>query len=292
MVLLLVGVAIAMYLRGGSSTDRPQAFTPRTDATETERIVDLEKALAAQVDRANLFETRMREMEARLGERGSRGNADGSDDPRADRLAEMRQRFGDANGNVDPAAMRERMRQTQLDRLVQAGFTRERAEWIERRTQELQLQAQQAQYDAQRNGQPFRGTDIEASLRKEMGDMEYEKYLKGTGRSTEVRVMEVLASSPGREIGLEAWRRDRLYAGARVFEMNDLNALTLRAIPGESVTVEVQRDGQTVQLQVPRGVLGVQGGGGRGGPGAGGLPGGFGGGRPGGGRPGGFGGGG
>ncbi len=65
-VLLLVGVAIAMYLRGGSSTDRPQAFTPRTDATETERIVDLEKALAAQVDRANLFETRMREMEVRL----------------------------------------------------------------------------------------------------------------------------------------------------------------------------------------------------------------------------------
>ncbi len=176
---------------------------------------------------------------------------------------------------------------------MQAGFTRERAEWIERRTQELQLQAQQAQYEAQRNGQPFRGTDVEASLRKEVGDTEYEKYLKASGRPTEVRVMDVLASSPAEKSGLKPGDSIVSYAGTRVFEMNELNALTRQGNPGESVTVEVQRDGQTVQLQVLRGVLGVQSGGGRGGPGGGGPPGGFGGGLPGGrGRPGGFGGGG
>jgi PDZ domain len=286
-VLLLAGVAIAMYLQNGPSAEQ-QAFTPRTDASESERIADLEKALAAQVDRANTFENRMRELEARLGARAEAGA--GGDDPRAGRMAEMRQRFGDANGNVDPAAVRDRMRKMQTDRLVEAGFTRERAEWIERRVQELQLQAQQAQFEAQRTGQQFRGNDIEAALRKEIGDAEYEKYLKGTGRPTDVRVMDVLASSPAEKSGLKPGDQIVSYAGTRVFEMNDLNALTRQGNPGEAVTVEVQRDGQTVQMQVPRGVLGVQGGGGGRGPGGGGPPGGFGGG--GGGRPGGFGGGG
>ena len=75
------------------------------------------------------------------------------------------------------------------------------------------------------------------------------------------------------------------YGGARVFDMGDLNSLTRQGNPGEVVTVEVKRDGQVVQMQVPRGVLGVEGGGGgrRGGGFQGGQPGGFG--------PGGFGGG-
>ena len=32
-----------------------EAFTPRTGASETDRIADLERALAAQVDRSNLL---------------------------------------------------------------------------------------------------------------------------------------------------------------------------------------------------------------------------------------------
>jgi membrane-associated protease RseP (regulator of RpoE activity) len=282
-VVLGAGVAMVMYLGGGTDPVAPAEFTPRTGASETQRIRDLENALAAQVERGNLLDTRLAELEARL---GARGGAAASIDPRADR-AQFRQRFVDADGSFDPATARQRMREQQLDRLVQAGFTRERAEWIERRSQELQLQAQQAQYDAQRNGQPFRGADTQSALRKELGDAEYEKYLAGTGRPTNVPVMEVLASSAAEKSGLKAGDQILSYAGTRVFEMSELNALTRQGSPGESVTVEVQRDGQTVQLQVPRGVLGVQGGGG--GPGGGGFggppPGGFRGG------PGGFGGG-
>jgi hypothetical protein len=275
-VVLAAGIAVAMHLSGGSGSTAAEAFTARTDASESERISDLEKALAAQVERGNQLDTRLGELEGRLGKRN--GDADTSLDPRAER-GQFRQRFTDAEGNFDPAAARQGMRERQLDRLVQAGFTRERAEWIERRSQELQLQAQQAQYDAQRNGQPFRGGDVQSALRKEIGDAEYEKYLAGTGRQTNVPVMEVLASSAAEKSGLKAGDQIVSYAGTRVFEMSELNALTRQGSPGESVTVEVQRDGQVVQVQVPRGVLGVQGGGGRdgGGPGGfrGGPPGGF-----------------
>jgi hypothetical protein len=290
LALAAIGVAIAMYLRGGSAPATPeQAFTPRTDASESERISDLEKMLAAQVDRGNLLESRLTELEARFGTRStSRRNADAGNtnqDPRA-RFQDLRQQFTDANGNFDPKKMAEFRRKQELDRLVQAGFTQERAEWVERRTQELQLQAQQAQFDAQRSGQPYRGTDIESTLRKEMGDSEYEKYLSATGRSTDVQVMDVLASSAAERAGLKPGDQIVAYAGQRVFDSSDLNSLTRQGTPGETVTVEVKRDGQTVQLSVPRGVLGVESGGGRrgGGPGGfpGGGPGGFGGGRPGG----------
>jgi hypothetical protein len=278
MVLLAVGVAIAMYIRGGSAPEEvTQVFAPRTNASDSERIADLERTLAAQVDRANLMASRLAALEARGGARDGVGNADGAD-PRAERGAAMRGRGPDVDGNFDPATMRQRMRDSQLDRLVEAGFTRERAEWIERRVQELQLQAQQAQFEAQRNGEPFRGVDTGAELRKELGDVEYEKYLTGTGRPTNVQVMDVLASSAAERSGLRPGDQIVSYAGTRVFEMNELNALTREGNPGESVTVEVQRDGQSVQVQVPRGVLGVQAGG-RGGPGGGGgPPGGFGGG--------------
>jgi hypothetical protein len=282
-VVVAAGVGIAMYLRGGSAPDKPeQAFTPRAGATDSERIADLEKTLAAQVDRANLLETRLAELEARSGNRRNPANNEAG----AERMAEARRALQDANGNFDPARMRELQRERQLDRLVRAGFTRERAEWIERRTQELEVQAMEAQYDAQRKGQQGRGVDTQGALRKEIGDAEYEKYLTAMNRPTHVQVIDVLASSAAERSGLQAGDQIVSYGGTRVFEMSELNALTRQGNPGESVTVEVQRNGQTVQVQVPRGVLGVQGGGGRGGPpGGGGFRGGGFGGGPGGGRP-------
>ncbi len=275
------GVGIAMYLHSGSAPEEPeQAFTPRAGASDAERLAHLEKALAAQVDRANLLESRLAELEARPGDRRNAGDTEA----RTERMAGTRRQFEDASGNFDPTKMREQQRERQLDRLVRAGFTRERAEWIERRTQELQVQAMQAQYDAQRSGQQFRGVDMQAALRKEIGDAEYEQYLTAMNRPTRVQVMDVLASSVAERSGLQAGDQIVSYAGTRVFDMSELNSLTRQGMSGETVTVEVQRNGQTVQVQVPRGVLGVEGGGARGGPPGGFRNGGFGGG-PGGGRP-------
>jgi C-terminal processing protease CtpA/Prc len=213
------------------------------------------------------------ELESRLGERREPGGLPpGMGD---ERLAAVRERFGE-NGRPDPAAMRERARERQQQRLIEAGFTAERAAWIERRTQELEVQAMQARYEAQRNGRPGQGVvDAQAALRSELGDAEYERYLTGTGRPTEVQVMDVLASSPAEKAGLQAGDQIVSYAGTRVFDMRELEALTRQGTPGESVTVEVKRNGQSVQVQVQRGVLGVEGGG-RGGPPGGRGPGGFG----------------
>lgn len=277
-VLLAAGIGIAWYIRGGfgEAPIEAVAFAPRTDATADVRIADLERALAAQIDHSRTLERRLGELEGRLAGRGGgegvrRG---GPEDPElAQRVAEMRGRFGE-EGPPDPAAMSERRREQQLQRLVAQGFTRDRAEWIERRTQELEVQAMQAQYEAQRTGRPGQGvTDVQAALRSELGDADYERYLTATGRPTQVQVMDVLASSSAERSGLQPGDQILSYAGTRIFDMRELNALARDGNPGESVTMEIRRNGQTVQVQVPRGPLGVQGGGMRGG-GPGGPPGG------------------
>ncbi len=60
-VLVAAGVGIAMYLHSGATPARPeQVFTPRAGASDAERIADLERTLAAQVDRATCSKAALR----------------------------------------------------------------------------------------------------------------------------------------------------------------------------------------------------------------------------------------
>jgi S1-C subfamily serine protease len=71
----------------------------------------------------------------------------------------------------------------------------------------------------------------------------------------------VLGSSPAEQAGLQPGDEVVAYAGKRVFDMSDLNGLTYEGTAGELVAVEVLRDGQPVQVYVPRGPIGIMGGG-------------------------------
>lgn len=266
MLLVGAGVAIALYIRLGRE---PRAaarveFRPDASASVAERISGLERALAAQIDRSRTLEARIASLEERL--RAGGESAAAAERPRraADAAGPVALGAGQ-EGRADPATLRERVRERQLQRLVEAGFSRERAEWIERRFEELEVESMQARFEAQRSGRQAAPVDAQRALRAELGDAEYERYLRGTGRPTEVQVLDVLASSPAERAGLQPGDQILSYAGTRVFDMRELNALSREGNPGELVTMEVRRNGQTLQVQVPRGVLGLQGGGLRGG---------------------------
>ncbi|HJR69110.1 MAG TPA: PDZ domain-containing protein, partial [Gammaproteobacteria bacterium] len=150
-----------------------------------------------------------------------------------------------------------------VERLIAGGFAPDRAEWINRRVQELRMQQMQAQYQATRGGQPLDsalqlGTD--RMLRNEIGDAEYERYREALNRPTRVGVLQVLASSPAESAGLRPGDEIVTYSGTRVFDTAELNSLTFQGNPGESVVVEISRNGQPLQLVVPRGPLGITGG--------------------------------
>ena len=93
-----------------------------------------------------------------------------------------------------------------------------------------------------------------------MGDADYERYLEASDRPTRVSVSSVIESSPAQSAGL--WPGDEIlrYDGERVFSMTDLTRQTMEGEAGESVVIDVMRDGTLMQVVLPRGPVGITGG--------------------------------
>ena len=151
-----------------------------------------------------------------------------------------------------------------IEALIEAGFLPSQASRIVRREAELQMDALQARYDAERSGDPvdyFRsrnaGTD---ALREELGDADYERYLEANNRSTSVSISSVIDSSPAQSAGLQPGDEIVRYDGERVFSMTDLTQQAIEGVPGQNVAVDIVRNGVPMQVVMPRGPIGISGG--------------------------------
>jgi hypothetical protein len=261
---LAAGFVAAYWLAGSSPAAEPATrlveSTPPAPSELPGRIVELERQLGAEIEKRAALEQRVGELGRELDELHAAAPArpadtDSSDSPQpaAAPDAATAQRFA---RNFRPQTAEQR-----VSTLEEGGFSPDRAAWIEQRRSELQLQAMQAQY-AQRRGESVDPALMrpEQTLRSELGDVDYEKYLQAQGRPTTVGVFNVLPSSPAAKAGMQPGDQIVSYAGQRVFNMADLTDLTLQGTTGQSVTLEVQRNQQTVQLVIPRGPIGIGGG--------------------------------
>ena len=142
------------------------------------------------------------------------------------------------------------MRTTQL---VDGGFTEARANQILVLEDEVRMQALQTEYEAQRNGTDLdpwtQAYNAQAAFRENLGDADYEKYLQARGGESSITVREVIGSSPANRAGLRPGDRILSYDGDRVFNMFEL----------KDVVVDIERDGQRMQLVLPRGPMGITG---------------------------------
>ncbi len=230
----------------------------------TERVGQLEAALAEevalreslQVELAVLSEQILDVSQSEPADQGAGlGNLPGGELTRAaiqERIAER----GGGRRTDDP--------ERRITQLVDAGFTPADAQRITERESELRLEALYAQYDAVRTGEPqsFRDrVDPQDQLRDELGDASYALYLEATGQSTSVNIRQVMSGSAGQTAGLQPGDQVVAYGGERVFDTGDLNQLTHQGSPGESVVVDIVRDGQPMQIYIPRGPIGITGGG-------------------------------
>jgi hypothetical protein len=272
---LVAGLVIAFWLAPTSPPPLAESSAvgssnqieapPAMPAASAARLAALENAFADEVEQRAALETRVEELAAQLeslGERARFARNGAVNGPPGELPANVREIR--AREQTDRRTVEQQAERRFVEQLIAQGFAPDRAEWIIRRTEELRMQALQAQYDAQRGGRPVDPGAGEQSLRTELGEADYERYLQAYGRPTAIPVRDVLASSPAERSGLQPGDEILAYAGKRVFDMRELNALTLEGTPGESVIVEVRREGQSVQLVMPRGPLGITGGGFRG----------------------------
>lgn len=229
----------------------PAAYFDASAATE-DRIQALEMAVAQERNARLLLEEELQALYAELDGLGAGGEALADDQ--------------ELDGAVMPEQIREFRRQqtmnsgaTRVDQLIAAGFSPDQAEYVARRESELQMAQMQEMYDARQEGRrPDRSLfDTQNILRQEIGETQYEQYLEANGQPTSVSVGSVLDASPGQRAGLQPGDEIVAYGGERVFSYGDLRDATLSTQSGQSVVVDIVRDGVSMQIVIESGPIGI-----------------------------------
>jgi hypothetical protein len=151
--------------------------------------------------------------------------------------------------------------------LVAAGLDASQAAEILRRQNRLEMQRLELRDRASREGWADSERFFEAmrelngdvgSLRAEIGDEAYDRFLYLTGQPNRVVIDSIIDNSPAQLAGLQAGDVVVDYADGRIFSWVDLRDATRAGQRDEYVLLRVQRDDQLLELSVPRGPLGVR----------------------------------
>ena len=231
----------------------PADYFDQNAATE-DRIRALEAAVAAERDARLLLEEELQALYDEIERLGS------GQTPGEERVAET----GQPRESLRDRAERFRGQssaESRAEQLVTAGFSPDRATWIANREAELQMEQMQLMFAARQSGERLDRSDIrldpDRALRAEIGDAEYERYLQAYGRATSVAVGSVLESSPGQRAGLQSGDEIVAYGGQRVFSYSDLSEQTMAIEAGQSVIVDIVRDGVPMQVVIESGPIGI-----------------------------------
>lgn len=96
------------------------------------------------------------------------------------------------------------------------------------------------------------------SLRSELDETSYDKYLYHSGQNNRVEVSSVMAGSPAESAGFSTGDIILSYDNKKILSWTDIRQETLAGDIDSYTNVDVLRDGERITLTVPRGTLGVQ----------------------------------
>jgi hypothetical protein len=190
-------------------------------------------------------------------------------------LAELRQRIAmverrapvpDADADDTPSPGRPATPAAQRDALLRAGVAPDVADNLVWQRSQLSLARLELRDEAARDGwlgtaryreELRRLNDQQISIEDEIGVDAYDRFLFETGQPNRVAVDAVLPGSPAEEVGLQPGDVIERYGDAKVLDFQDLRAATSAGERGELVPVAVRRDGELMELWLPRGPIGI-----------------------------------
>jgi hypothetical protein len=259
-----VTVAALTFWLGGRLATR--TASPGSPATLGQRVASLEDALLAERAVRESLARDLTELNTRVDLLLATAAARVPEAATAPPLtARVDEREGRAGSETDTAAADEGPLAPVFDvaALVAGCMSRADAEALRARWERYELDRLDVNDRAMREGYfmtPRHGQEhaaLDLAFRDDLGDDGYDAYLRATGKPNRVALREVLLGGAGSVAGLETGDELIRYAGVRVSSAADLQLLTASGRPGETVAVEVLRDGQPVTLRVARGPLGV-----------------------------------
>ena len=98
----------------------------------------------------------------------------------------------------------------------------------------------------------------EEDLRQRLGDDAYDAYLYASGQPNRVAVTSVLASAQAGQAGIQSGDHILRYDNQRIYNWMDLREATTGGDISDTVEVEVERDGTTLQFYLARGPMGIR----------------------------------
>lgn len=267
---LAVGIAIGFIVDGedGDRPSRAELAPPVTLAGVTR------DAMAGSADRAvdidslrRLLETEIetrRALERRVLELGRQVDAleGGAGDRSSTEVA------ASANADDQVAPSREGREAGWFDRqvLLDAGIGDALADELQAFYEQLEMERLYLRDQSVReawNREQYREAlgeveEREAALKDRLGEEGYDAYLYASGQPNRVAVTSLLASAPAAQAGIEAGDHILRYDNQRVYNWFELREATADGDIGDTVSVEVERDGQTLQFYLARGPLGIR----------------------------------
>lgn len=182
------------------------------------------------------------------------------------RVAVLEQQSGPAPTTSDAAPPADPAEQ-QREALLRAGVPPAQAADLLDRRANVALQRLELRDQAIREG--WLGSDRyrealaaldeqQVSLRDELDPAIYDRYLFESGEDNRVRVTGVIPNSVAATTGLLPGDLVERYADQPIFDYRELRQATSAGERGELVTVQVRRGGETLDLVLPRGPIGVQ----------------------------------
>jgi len=98
----------------------------------------------------------------------------------------------------------------------------------------------------------------EDDFRNRLSESEYDAYLYASGQTNRVVVTSVLASAQAGTAGIISGDQIIRYDNQRIYNGFDLREATAGGSIEDTVALEVERDGETLQFYLPRGPLGIR----------------------------------
>ena len=99
---------------------------------------------------------------------------------------------------------------------------------------------------------------LRQALQTELGERDYDAVLWGSGQSNRVQVAGVLSGSPAERAGLRDGDEVYSYDGRRIFEAQTLLRTTAQGDQGAQTPMVVRRNGEEVNVVLPRGPIGIR----------------------------------
>ena len=171
-----------------------------------------------------------------------------------------------AEGETPAEAEDETVEENGFDaaRLAAGGVEAHRIERLQRAAEAAELKLLELTHEARRDGWLDSGRYrnrrnlLDANVRREIGDEDYDLLLCATGRNNRVVVSGVLPGSAAARAGLQAGDRIERYDDRHVFFGTELQRKVARAEPGRNIPIDLRRGGEVLRIGLPGGPIGVR----------------------------------